>query len=86
MKCPECEKLSLKSELHFANACFNLPCGGPHMYYDEEGVYHVHDNDKRSTQWWCSNKHQGVLRHESKCPNCDFGRKQELVVYRGNEF
>ena len=55
MKCPECEKLGLKSKIFVGASSSTLLAAMP--YYDEEGNYHYNDLNTTSTSYTCSNGH-----------------------------
>lgn len=48
-------------------------------YYDEDGMYHIHDPNWRSNRYTCSNGHEWHISRRYKCLNCDFG-KYDIVI------
>ena len=84
MKCPECVKLGMKSVLHASGGITTLMCG--QYFYDEDGVYHSHDPNLTTTEWHCSQGHQGYKREKKACPapNCIKG-SIEFIARKDND-
>lgn len=74
MKCPECITEGKKSRVTPGGSSITLAYYQP--YYDEDGVYHHHDNNDISTDYSCSNGHRWVEHSTARCPapDCDFGK------------
>jgi hypothetical protein len=64
MKCPECEKLGLKSVVYEGTAFSTCVYSQP--YYDENGIYYRPDNNKTTTEYKCSNGHSFKIEHGVK--------------------
>ncbi len=45
-------------------------------FYDEAGVYHSHDSNRRTTGYRCSNGHMWAESSYAKCPSCDWGHPE----------
>ncbi len=39
-------------------------------FYDEAGLYHDHDANLQSTEYWCSRGHRWTEQRHAKCPTC----------------
>lgn len=65
MKCPDCVKEGLKSNVYpghsYTTAMFCRP------YYDEDGKLHVHDMNTTTTSYYCSNNHTWSKSHQGSC-------------------
>lgn len=78
MICPKCKHFGLKSTV--------TPHGGMstsvqiYPYYDEEGVYHYHDNNTHVMRYTCSKGHKIVSKGTGQCPNCTWGRDNKEVT------
>lgn len=72
MKCPECVEAGLRSTVRDQGGMVTLV--GYHPYYDEDGLYHSHDPNTRTTIFVCSNKHSWIVKSKSPCPNCRYGK------------
>ncbi len=72
MKCPECQKLGLKSivtpGVGISTAVYCVP------FYDEDGNYHHHDGNVTIAGHSCSNGHKWTERKKEPCPHegCDW--------------
>lgn len=77
MKCIKCVEQGLKSKLYNLGSSITLMGWSP--YFDEEGIYHNHNPNTRTTTYECSNGHYFNVAGHDKCPNCDYGRVPELV-------
>lgn len=65
MICPKCKELGLRSRVYpgmsMVTAMFFRP------FYDEDGELHNHDNNIRTTEYSCSNRHRWVEYSYGKC-------------------
>jgi hypothetical protein len=75
MKCPECKKAGKKSIVSPGTTTTTAMM--THSFYDEDGVYHVHDYNQSTTEYLCSEGHVWTQKHRRKCPNCDFNGTAE---------
>lgn len=50
-------------------------------YYDENGVFHMHDNNRLVTEYQCDNLHKWTEARVGRCPNCDFGQNIKEITY-----
>jgi len=75
--CPKCKELGLKSILHDTGGM--VTCMGFMPYYDEDGLYHCHDNNIHTNSYSCSNGHKIVQKSTGKCPNCNWGHDSASV-------
>lgn len=88
MICPKCQERGLKSIIHVGHTMTTLM--GYFGYYDEEGNYHHHDRNRKTTDYNCSNGHKFIgIKHGTPCPsypnNCDFdGGEEELKFIEEN--
>lgn len=75
MKCPECEKLGIKSTVRHNGGLTTLVSYFP--YYDEDGEYHDHDPNRNTFFFECSEGHEFTTYSTHPCPNpkCDYGKK-----------
>ncbi len=71
MKCPECKKRGLKSKLNVGPTYGT--CMAHTEYYDEDGKYHMHDPNKYTKSFYCSNDHRGYTETKNKCRSCEYG-------------
>ena len=55
MKCPVCENKNLKSCSYPGMSTVTAMYYPP--FYDEDGKYHLHDGNNRSTDYRCSHGH-----------------------------
>ena len=89
-KCPLCVEEGKKSKL-FCHGSMTTLAGGPPNYYDEEEKLHVHDPNRTTRSYTCSNGHNFSHMFYHKCPNCDYNAdKQDEIspvvgprAYRG---
>lgn len=58
---------------------FSTLMGVP-RYYDEDGVYHVHDRNKHTTSYQCSNGHAWAISVINGCPAPDCSFKGESTT------
>ena len=65
MKCPECEKQGLKSNVfHGSGSTTDMYCP---EFYDEEGKLHHHDMNTITQSFNCSNGHSWVSSYHQPC-------------------
>ena len=83
MICPKCKTEGKKSTISIGHSM--VTCAYYQPYYDEEGAYHYHDSNVRSTVYNCSNGHTMTVRDQKLCPNCDFGKNFQIVDCFDNE-
>lgn len=70
MKCPKCVELGEKSKVFDEGTRTTLLYYCP--FYDEDGVRHVHDANKRTTVYKCSNGHTWEeIKNYKPCPTCN---------------
>lgn len=55
MKCPTCVEQGLRSTVTEGPSLTTAMAYQP--FYDEEGRYHVHDMNRQTTEYECSNGH-----------------------------
>ena len=86
MKCEECVKAGEKSRVNSHGGMSTLMGYTP--YYDEDGVYHNHDGNRKTNHYSCSNGHQWVEVGKNACPakGCDFGGDFEIKWYPAKDF
>jgi hypothetical protein len=75
---PKCKEDGLKSYIYGKGGGTTTLIGFT-PYYDEEGVYHIHDANKHELYFECSNDHKFRTINSGKCPNCSFGHDSEKV-------
>ena len=73
MKCPECVKEGKRSRVFVGGSFTTLM--GFYPYYDDDGEYHSHDPNKKTTQFSCGNGHVWSKSHYTPCPTCGEVRK-----------
>lgn len=85
MKCPKCAEANERSRVYvggtFSTAMmFNA-------FYDEDGVYHSHDPNVRTTQYSCSRGHHWSVESAPECSveGCAWPAEQEARKARFNE-
>lgn len=66
MKCPECVAAGLRSTITVGGSFSTAMGWAPH--FDEDGVYHVHDYNTRTTQFSCSQGHRWAKESDPSCP------------------
>ena len=77
MKCPVCvENDQISKVWSIGQMTTLMSC---HPYYDEDGVYHSHDQNKVARGYLCSNNHRWSVTSVAECPNCDFGKNSEKI-------
>jgi len=70
MLCPKCQEENKKSKVY--NGCTFCTAVYYRPYYDEEGTYHNHDANKRTTSYSCSNGHRFSVTDYGSC-RCGWG-------------
>ena len=75
MRCPECVKLEQKSIVYPGLTVVTAMGWTP--YYDEDGQYHNHDPNWRTTGFRCSEGHTWQTSSLKPCPNCLYGREDK---------
>jgi rubrerythrin len=79
MKCPECVASGKKSRITPGMASITAMHCAP--YYDEEGVYHLHDFNTTTTNYGCTNGHQWrETSPPNQCPGCEWPDVKEKVA------
>ena len=76
MRCPECQKLNLKSRV-YERYSMCLPMGGGHRFWDEDGKEHYHNADMTYTVYRCSNGHEWAGDMQTPHCWCGYPEKQE---------
>jgi hypothetical protein len=66
VRCPECVAQGQLSKVYIGGTI--VTDMGTDRYYDEDGVFHNHDPNIRSTSYECSNKHYWYDGVMPKCP------------------
>lgn len=82
MKCPECVRLGLTSNVYFAGYA-RTTLMGINRFYDEEGKLHEHNGNKRRQDYTCSNHHKFEAETSKSCW-CGWGKKE--VVFKMKTF
>lgn len=74
MKCPECERLGLRSRVRIGSGFSTAMCGD--SFYDEDGRYHNHDPNTVTWHYSCSNGHEFGRSETKRCPvaDCDWNK------------
>jgi len=75
MICPVCTKKRLKSKVYPGISLTTLMYFPP--FYDEEGKFHDHDNNRITTNYACSNGHQWTEKITRSCW-CGWPEKEKL--------
>lgn len=70
MICKECVVLGEESQVLVGNSLTTLMHCFP--YYDKKGVYHMHDTNKTTNYYSCSNGHNWFSSSNPQCPNCEW--------------
>lgn len=80
MKCPECVATGQASTLQIGPTFSTAMYSAPH--YDEDGEYHMHDLNTRTTSYSCSNGHSFSQNVDPTCPNrnCEWGKTPEQIA------
>lgn len=66
MKCPECERLDLRSRVNVPMGSMVMAMACP-SYYDEDGKYHNHDFNSATSEYSCSQGHRWVQTTRGRC-------------------
>lgn len=66
VKCPECAAQDQRSRIYPGCTVVTAMCTD--YYYDEDGVFHHHDPNVRSTDYTCSNGHRWFDSVIPECP------------------
>jgi len=77
MKCPECVDTGQRSILSVRGSSTTL-LGGGEPYWDEDGVWHMHDWNKHTSSYMCSNGHHILVIRRHSCPAGDFDEQEEV--------
>ncbi len=72
MVCETCKTEGKKSKL--SSAGIKVTNLDVQDYFDEEGLAHWHDPNKRTTTYVCSRGHETQAIFYTKCPSCDYGK------------
>lgn len=65
MKCKECESQNLKSTVREGISSVTALHSSP--FYDEDGKYHLHSRNTRTTNYTCSNGHNWKTKSGCSC-------------------
>ena len=71
MKCQKCVEGGKTSKVFPMGARKTLL--GYKPFYDEHGVYHIHDRNIITSLYRCSNEHMWEVKSKKECPGCGFG-------------
>lgn len=73
MRCAECVAEGKSSKV-YAGYGVTMPMGGAQTFWDERGVMHIHDGDRTSWNYTCSEGHKFMVAEERSCPasGCDW--------------
>ena len=80
MKCPQCEAENTKSTVRdFGGSRTQM---GRSLYYDEDGQHHVHDPNRSTYKFYCSNGHEFQVSSRDGChvAGCSFLGDQRITV------
>jgi hypothetical protein len=80
MKCPECERLGMKSTLTTNGWAETYPLGGVRVSYDENGKHHAHNPDITVAYYKCSNDHNLIAIEATRCW-CGWGYDKEVRIH-----
>jgi len=80
MICPFCKEEGKKSHVHPGVRSTTLI--GFSTYYDEDGIYHIHDPNSSSQNFICSNKHRWNEVSYEPCPNCEYKKGETVITPR----
>jgi len=61
--------------------------GGGRPFYDEDGKYHLHDNNVTTQSYVCSNRHQFTVKSRGRCWcgwGADVSPQVEIHAYAGD--
>ena len=76
--CPVFQEQNLKSRVSSGPCMTTLV--GYFPYYDEDGKYHDHDGNTKTTDYNCSMGHYFSISQTGTCPSCDFGKDTKKVT------
>ena len=81
MICEICKENGEKSKVFSRGGSVTLMGYTP--YYDEEGIYHIQDGNRRTFTYNCSNNHSWSRISYSSCSNCDWtGGETEINYFK----
>lgn len=66
MICPQCREENKKSFVYSNGSTRTLLCANE--FYDEEGIWHIHDSNITTSHYSCSNGHTFDKKTQGKCP------------------
>lgn len=78
MTCPLCAERGKKSSVH-PDGFGTVTAMMSYPYYDENGVYHMHDLNTRTSEGRCSNGHTYVRVSGGSCPAGDYGGEDSIT-------
>lgn len=78
VECPVCEKEGLRSYVYPGAMMSTLMGFTP--YYDEAGNYHVHNPNRTTKTYTCSNDHKWSETEKGQCPSCDYGKDSGKTI------
>lgn len=78
MKCRKCVNEGLKSILHSGECTTTLMGFSP--YWDEDGNEHVHNPNRTTQSYSCSNGHRYIELSNRPCPTCDKGKRGKIEI------
>lgn len=82
LRCPVCVEQNLRSSVHSQGT--TATCLGFRPYHDEDGVYHSHDPNRRTTYYLCTNDHSFQKIHYPPCPSCgEVKAPDKIIVVEG---
>jgi hypothetical protein len=77
MICPRCREQGRKSIIRGGMGSVTAMYCPP--YYDEEGLFHSHDQNVSVLTYTCSNGHRITVKATGKCPSCSWGHDNEFI-------
>lgn len=77
MKCPVCQEKKLTSYVYPGAMVSTLLGFTP--FYDEKGDYHIHNPNRTTVTYTCSNGHKWKVQQKSECPSCSYGDEPEKI-------
>lgn len=80
MICQKCKEQGLKS--HVYGGIGSITCVHYTPFYDEDGQYHSHDGNTRTSSFRCSNGHEWTEYSTGFCPapDCDWNKDRETKI------
>lgn len=78
MKCPVCLQMGEKSKVF--SRWSSSTCMGSQKYWDEDGNLHIHDPNRTTAQYSCSNGHIWNVDSWHGCPSCQMNHKESLIT------